>query len=488
MHEDTIAAIATARGEGGIAVIRISGPSAASVAASVFRPRSKSEVKQYAGYSVHYGMITDSAQGAIVDDALLTVFRAPRSYTGEDVCEIACHGGSASTGIILELVLKAGARIALPGEFTQRAFLNGRMDLAQAEAVSDLVKARTESARRLARRQLDGDVSRAAASIREDLVGIVAAIEVTIDFSDEVGDLNYAEINERLDNTIVDIDRLRNTRGKGKILRDGLNVAIVGRPNVGKSTLLNAMLRSERAIVTPIPGTTRDTIEESVAIRGIPVLLTDTAGIRETDDAVERIGVERAKAVIANADLSLMVLDASNGVCPDDVLAAQLVRNAWDNDALTSGVRNYGLNRCIVIWNKCDLVDQQELERLSQVTPLGFEPGLLPVMRVSAATNTGIEELEEAVIAPYACNSDEGSFSNADPIASVVVSNARHSQALDAARESLIHAVQSARSAMPGDFIALDVRGALDALGHITGETVTEDIIHRVFKDFCVGK
>ncbi len=330
MHEDTIAAIATAQGDGGIAVIRISGAAAASVASTVFMPRSYDDVTRYAGYSVHYGVVTDRVLGATVDDALLTVFRAPRSYTGEDVCEIACHGGSATTRIVLDLVLKAGARIALPGEFTQRAFLNGRMDLAQAEAVADLVRARTESARRLARRQLDGDVSRAAAAIREDLIGIVAAIEVTIDFSDEVGDLDYSEINDRLNKTMIDVDRLLNTAGKGKILRDGLSVAIVGRPNVGKSTLLNAMLRSERAIVTPIPGTTRDTIEESVAIRGIPVLLTDTAGIRETDDPVERIGVERAKGAIANSDLSLLVLDASIGITLDDILSAHLIRDACD--------------------------------------------------------------------------------------------------------------------------------------------------------------
>jgi tRNA modification GTPase len=483
MDEDTIAAIATAPGEGGIAVIRISGPSAPSIAASVFRPKFGGDVALFAGYTVHYGVITDICRAAAVDDALLTVFRAPRSYTGEDICEIACHGGSATTGAVLDLVLRAGARIALPGEFTQRAFLNGRMDLAQAEAVADLVRARTESARKLARRQLDGDVSRAAAAIRSDLIGIVAAIEVTIDFSDEVGDLHYPEIRDRLNRAMLDIIRLLNSAGRGRILREGLSVAIVGRPNVGKSTLLNAMLRSERAIVTPIPGTTRDTIEESVAIRGLPVVLTDTAGIRETDDAVERIGVERAKEVISTSDIALLVLDAADGITPDDISSAHLIREARETSACEGESNN-----CIIVWNKRDLVEPRVLDRLVLEAPshLGLEGK--HTLSVSAANRAGIEQLEEALVAPYLSNVDAESPSSADPIESVVVSNARHAQALEDARVNLTHAVQSAHDEMPGDFIALDVRGALDALGQITGETVTDDIIHRIFKDFCVGK
>jgi len=486
MDVDTIAAVATAPGEGGIAVVRISGRNAATIAGDVFRPRFGGDVSGFAGYTVHYGKITERNRGAAfngadIDDALLTMFRAPRSYTGEDVCEIACHGGSATTHIVLDLILKAGARLALPGEFTQRAFLNGRIDLAQAEAVADLVRARTESARRMARRQLEGDVSRAAALVRDELVGIVAAIEVTIDFSDEVGDLDYPSLIERLSRATHDMDRLLSSADTGRVMRDGLNVAIVGRPNVGKSTLLNTMLRTNRAIVSSVPGTTRDTIQESIAIRGIPVVLTDTAGIRETEDAVERIGVERAKETVLSSDIMLLVVDASAGITSDDLLTARLIREVCGLEENCDGAA-----KCIVVWNKRDLVDEGTMEIL-----MGDSASRLRLDRtvaVSAASKAGVEQLEEAIVAPYLTRMGGCRTSGADPISSVVVSNVRHVNALEEARACLTHAQQSALSGMPGDFIAIDVRGALDALGQITGETVSEDIIHRIFKEFCVGK
>lgn len=473
MHEDTIAAIATASGDGGIAVIRISGPDSAAIAASIFRPRSGGEVARFTGYTVHYGVITDRERGATIDDALLTVFRAPRSYTGEDVCEIAYHGGSATSRIVLDLVLQAGGRIALPGEFTQRAFLNGRMDLAQAEAVADLIRARTESARKLARRQLEGDVSHAAAAIREDLIGIVAAIEVTIDFSDEVGELDHADIRSRIDLALDDILRLLSSADRGRILREGLQVAIIGRPNAGKSSLLNAMLRSDRAIVTPHPGTTRDTIEESVSICGMSVVLMDTAGLRDTvDSAAERIGVERTIEAAKRADLALYVLDAFDGVTSEDIA---LVQHALEADD------------CIVVCNKRDLVDEMTVKRLLSDSRKGLGLEASRVIAVSAVTTEGIDRLEQMLVEPI-IGAGAGELSSTEPAASVVVSSARHVSALEAARASLVHAGQSALDEMPGDFIALDVRGALDALGQITGETVTEDIIHRIFADFCVGK
>ena len=484
-YSDTIAAIATPAGEGGIAVIRISGPEARSIAERVFRARSGKGVADFRGYSTHYGFIVDPysavASGSIgapeeeeaLDDALLTVFRSPRSYTGEDVCELSCHGGSSTARRVLDVVLQAGARSAEPGEFTQRAFLNGKMDLAQAEAVADLIRARTESARRLARRQLDGQLSRAVAQLKEDLIGILAAIEVTIDFSDEVGELDNGEIASRLLESHRDLVRLQHSAGVGRILRDGISVAIVGRPNVGKSSLLNALLRCDRAIVTAVPGTTRDTIEESVTISGLPIALVDTAGMRETRDDVERIGVERSRDALIAADVALYVLDCEAGVTPEDVALVGTVQQAA---------------RQVVVWNKRDLVDDSNLEGLLREAPALLGMKEASSVAVSASAGTGIEALEDEIVRPYLSVSPVGETALADPIGSAVAHAARHLHALESARKSIWHALDTARAGMPGDFTAIDIRGALDSLGLITGETVTDDIIHRIFKDFCVGK
>src|SRR5579871_5477879 len=261
-QEDTIAAVATPPGEGGIAIVRVSGPEARAVAGRLFRPQRGGDPRAFPGYSVHYGLFVDPQSNEAADDGLLLMFHAPHSYTGEDMVELSCHGGRTATAAVLRLALQAGARPAEPGEFTQRAFLNGRLDLAQAEAVADVIRARTEAARRLARRQLEGALSQAVAALKDELTGILAAIEVTIDFSDEVGELDYAALEARIADVAASLDRLLATAGRGRILREGLRVAIVGRPNVGKSSLLNALLRAERAIVTPIAGTTRDTVEE----------------------------------------------------------------------------------------------------------------------------------------------------------------------------------------------------------------------------------
>jgi tRNA modification GTPase len=428
----------------------------------------------FRGYTVRYGAFVDPTTGETIDDGLLTTFRAPRSYTGEDCVEISCHGGSANAARVLGLGVAAGARIAEPGEFTCRAFLNGRLDLAQAEAVGDLVRARTEASRRQARRQLEGALSRAVSTLREDLIGILAAIEVTIDFSDEVGDLDYTSLAERLRSAVSRSEALLATSERGRILRDGLHIAIVGRPNVGKSSLLNALLRADRAIVTPVPGTTRDVVEETAIVRGIPLVLTDTAGIRETRDVVERIGVERAEGAAANADVILFVFDATECLQSED-------RQILARLSSAGGVR------IIAVANKCDLAAHNDLVA---ATNAALEDAGLPdgCRRVSALTGEGLDELEDALHAVATGRQASCQAPSATEWESAVITSARQKASLGDAVGSLREAERTTTARLPADFIAVDVRGALEALGRITGETVTDDVIHRIFEDFCVGK
>lgn len=472
--QETIAAVATPPGQGGIAVIRISGPSSHAIVDAIFAPADGGAPSAFSGYSVHYGAILDSASGETIDDGLLTLFKAPHSYTGEDGAEISCHGGTANANRVLRVTLDAGARLADPGEFTQRAFLNGRVDLAQAEAVADLIHAQTEASRRQARRQLDGGLSQAIAGIRNELLGILASIEVTIDFSDEVGDLAYEPLAGRIHGAVAVLETILTTFDRGRILRDGLRVAIVGRPNVGKSSLLNAMLRAERAIVTPVPGTTRDLVEENAVIQGIPIVLTDTAGMRDTEDLVERIGVERAKGAAANADVVLFVFDAAMSLRADDLHI--LARLHTESDVPV-----------IAVANKSDLNVRAGAAETMQLALQGF--GLAGGCRfVSALTGEGVTELEESLFALCTRGAMSGRTSLGDARESAVLTNTRHKEAVAEAASNLREAEKTTRAGLPGDFIALDIRGALDALGRITGETVTEDIVHRIFHDFCVGK
>lgn len=473
-NADTIAAVATPPGEGGIAIIRVSGRAAFAVAAGVFVAARGGNPLDFAGYSVHYGAFTDRRTGEISDDGLLTCFRAPHSYTGEDTVEFSCHGGRAAPARVLQLALEAGARLAEPGEFTQRAFLNGRLDLAQAEAVADVIRATTDAARRQARRQLDGALSMAIVRLKEVLIGILAAIEVTIDFSDEVGELEYPPLRARITEARTQIESLLATADRGRIAREGLRIAIVGRPNVGKSSLLNALLRADRAIVTPIAGTTRDVVEESANLRGIPLVLLDTAGLRESEDVVEKIGVERAETASATSDLLLFVLDATTGVTAED-------------RAIVARLNSVRTGTILTVINK---IDAAPLELTWETARIAKEAIDLagPVVLLSARTSEGLDRLEAAIY-----HIAQGEAFDAQTAAnlsweSVVVSNARHLQALTQARDSLLEAEKTTGQLLPGDFIAIDVRGALTSLGLITGETVTEEIIHRIFHDFCVGK
>ncbi len=464
LYVDTIAAVATPTGEGGIAVIRVSGPEALAIAEKVFRGRGGVGK----GYTVRYGRFVDPIHGEVVDDGLLTVFRAPHSYTGEDSVELSCHGGRATTAQVLKMTRDAGARLAGPGEFTQRAFLNGKLDLAQAEAVADVIRARTETARRQAHRQLEGALSEVIQGMRDALIGILAAIEVTIDFSEEVGELEYGPLEARIEAVYAQVGRLLATTGRGRVLREGLHVALFGRPNVGKSSLLNALLRSDRAIVTPIAGTTRDTLEETATLGGLAVVLTDTAGIRDTVDVVERLGVQRAQEAALRADVALLVLDAVEGITEADRAVAEPFL-ALEKAPL------------MIVLNKCDAVSEQEVAVLLAQVVAEMLVGKQQVVAISAQSGTGLEALETTLVQPYLVSESEASEA-------VVVTASRHAQALETAHLSLRHALETTRLRLPGDFVAIDVRGALDALGEITGETVTDEIVHRIFQDFCVGK
>lgn len=450
-NDDTICALATPSGAGGIGVIRISGPEAFIVADRVSAQRGSKKCVSYGGHTLHRAAIIETS-GEVIDDVLLAVFHAPRSYTGEDVIEISAHGGLVPLRRIIARLLESGARLARPGEFTQRAFLNGKMDLAQAEAVGDIIAAQTEQAHRQARRQSAGHLSRAVTDVRAIVLGVLAQIEASIDFPEDVGELDTNLCLQELARAHRQIETLLATADSGILQREGVKVVLVGRPNVGKSSLLNALLQIDRAIVTPIPGTTRDVIEETLNLRGIPLRLSDTAGLRETSDEVERIGVARTRESLAEADLIVLMLDAVDGETSED---AELRAELADYVPL-------------IVWNKWDLLS----------------PDLPPPadgIAVSAATRWNLPALEEAlasrILGDSALTTD-----------GAAVSHARHKYALESARAHLQDAVQTLEADLPADFVSIDVRGALEALGLITGETATEDILAEIFSKFCIGK
>lgn len=435
---DTIAAVSTPPGEGAVALIRISGPDARAILGRIFHP------KIPAPRRASHGRIIEN--GAIVDHVLVTVFQAPASYTGEDMVEIGCHGGILLAAHILEIVLRSGARAAGPGEFTQRAFLNGKLDLTQAEAVMDLISAKTPLAMRAAAEQLQGRLGEEVAAIRADILETVAHLEAWIDFPEEGIDPATGNIlQEKISSCTSRIERLLSTAEGGRVLREGVKVAIVGRPNVGKSSLLNQLLGMERAIVSPVPGTTRDTIEESACLQGILFRLTDTAGLRETGDPVEREGVGRALRIIEQADLVLHILDAST---------------AFNEPELRK--------REILVANKCDLL------------PADAE---FPanVVRVSAKSGEGFPELVEAMIRET-CGQH---LSSGQSLAAV---NARHKTLLESAAASLRAAAVLVGAAEPPELPAIELRSALDCVGQIIGTADTEEILSEIFGRFCIGK
>ncbi|MEK4360776.1 tRNA uridine-5-carboxymethylaminomethyl(34) synthesis GTPase MnmE [Paenibacillus sp. FSL M7-1455] len=458
MLSDTIAAISTAVGEAGIAVIRVSGPDSIAEVDNIFR--SKTKLTEAESHTVHYGHIVDPELGERVEEVLVTVMRAPRSFTTEDVVEISTHGGVISVKRVMDLLLQQDIRLAEPGEFTKRAFLNGRIDLSQAEAVIDLIRSKSDRAFSVALKQVEGQLSDQIQKLRHTLVETLAHIEVNIDYPEhDVESLTAEFIKEKSTEVMQGITKLLKTAEQGKILREGITTAIVGRPNVGKSSLLNALAHTNRAIVTDIPGTTRDVIEEFVTINNIPLKLLDTAGIRETMDVVERIGVERSKHAVTEADLILLVLNGSEPLHEDELELMEQIRG----------------RQSIVIMNKMDLPQQLDKDVLLRYYP---EDLIVPM---SVKTQEGVDALEAAISQLFF----SGSIETADL---TYVSNVRHIALLKKAYKSLQDAYDAAEQLIPIDMIQIDVRLAWEQLGEIIGDTASESLLDQIFSQFCLGK
>jgi tRNA modification GTPase len=463
---DTIAAIATPLGEGGISVIRISGNQAVSIADRLFKGRTTLVTAET--HTAHFGKVLDK-DGNVVDDVVVTIFLEPNSYSGENTAEISCHGGIFVTKRILELILNEGARHADPGEFTKRAFLNGKLDLSQAEAVADLIHARSDTAHRASVRQLEGVLSQRIRQLRSSLIDSIGLLELELDFVEE--DLEFVDktkFQRSIDDTIGEIDCLLGSFSAGRIYREGIKVVIAGPPNAGKSSLLNALLESNRAIVTDIPGTTRDTIEEAVTIEGVSFRLVDTAGLRETHDIVEREGVKRAEDEARTGDIVLFVVDVSRNAENVD----------WSRTEEFAGGLGATAVKQILVLNKSDLPTRPTTEVLGTLSSRQDAR----CVEVSARTGAGLDRLQRMLV--------ETAFSGKTPgnDATATVTNLRHFEALTRAKESLILSRDSLERKQSSELVAVDLRNALDHLGEVTGEVTSEEILNNIFSKFCVGK
>lgn len=458
MNLDTIAAISTPMGEGGIAIIRISGDQAISIVDKIFLGMHK--LGNVDSHTIHYGHITDRVMDKNIEEVMVSVMKAPRTYTCEDVVEVNCHGGIVTVQRVLEFILDHGARLAEPGEFTKRAFLNGRLDLSQAEGVIDLIRSKTDKAMNVALQQVEGRLSHQIVNLRQELIEVLAHIEVSIDYPEhDVEDVTYNFLLDKCTYVLEQINLLLQTAEQGKILREGLKTAIIGRPNVGKSSLLNTLAHENRSIVTDIPGTTRDVIEEYVNIRGVPLQLIDTAGIRETNDLVEQLGVERSRKVLSEADLILMVLNNAEPLTDEDRMLFDLVKDI----------------KTIFIVNKTDLpakLDIKELKELQKDTK---------VVKTSLLKEQGIDEIEQFIHELY--------FSgNIEAQDLTYVSNARHIALLQDARRSIHDTISGLKDNVPIDIVQIDIQKAWESLGEIIGEAVSESLIDQLFSQFCLGK
>lgn len=449
---DTITAIATPLGEGAIGIVRISGSKALAIIKKIFKGKNLDDVPSH---TINYGHIVEN--GAIIDEVMVSVMRAPKTFTREDVIEINTHGGVAVTNEILQLVLRSGARMADPGEFTKRAFLNGRVDLAQAEAVMDLIRAKTDKAMAVAVQQLDGSLSNLINNTRQEILNTLAQVEVNIDYPeyDDVEEMTTALMREKTQEFETLLTNLLKTAHRGKILREGLSTAIIGRPNVGKSSLLNNLLREEKAIVTDIEGTTRDVIEEYVNIKGVPLKLIDTAGIRETDDLVEKIGVERSKKALEEADLVLLVLNSAEKLTVQDRTLLEISQNS---------------NRLILL-NKTDLPEQIETDQLPE-----------DCIKISVIKNQNIDVIEERINKLF--------FDNASIVEkdATYLSNARHISLIEKALKSLQAVNDGLELGMPVDLLQVDMTRTWEILGEITGDAAPDELITQLFSQFCLGK
>lgn len=456
--ETTIAAISTAMSESGIGIIRVSGPEAVEIVSRIYRSKGgKKEINKVPTHTIHYGYIYDGEE--LIDEVLVMVMRAPRTFTGEDTVEIDCHGGVYAMKRVLETVLKNGAKTASPGEFTKRAFLNGKMDLSQAEAVMDVIQAKNEYALKSSMEQLRGSVQKAIREIRKDLIYHIAYIESALDDPEHISLEGYAqELLEIVEKAQEEISHLLKTASDGKIIKEGIRTVILGKPNAGKSSLLNVLVGENRAIVTDIEGTTRDILEEYINFHGISLRMIDTAGIRETEDVVEKIGVNRARDMAKEADLILYVVDSSRPLDENDEEIISMLDS----------------RKAIVLYNKTDLeakVDMEELkERVNH-----------PIISISAKEETGIRELEKEIKNLFF--SGELSFND-----EVYITNVRHKEALMEAAESLRLVKNSIEMDMPEDFFSIDLMNAYESLGRIIGESVGEDLVNEIFSKFCMGK
>ena len=458
VEQDTIAAISTPIGEGAIAIVRLSGDDALRIANHIFKGK---DLMQVPSHTIHYGHIVDPKTNDLIEEVMVSVFKAPKTFTREDVVEINCHGGLVSVNRVLQLALREGARLAEPGEFTKRAFLNGRIDLSQAEAVMDLIRAKTDRAMSIALKQMDGRLSNLIRKLRQQLIEIVAHVEVNIDYPeyDDVEEMTHDMLIDRTHFVKKEVQKLLQTAKQGKILREGIKTAIIGRPNVGKSSLLNALAQENKAIVTDIPGTTRDVIEEYVNVRGVPLQLIDTAGIRETEDIVERMGVERSRQALKEADLILLVLNGSEAFSKED---RALFEAADELDK-------------IIIVNKTDLDQKINMDEVKLVS------NNAPVVTTSLVEDRGIDQLEEAIAKTFFAGDIESSDLT-------YVSNVRHIQLLEQADSSLDDVLNGIDAGMPLDLVQIDLTRAWQLLGEIIGDNVQDSLIDQLFSQFCLGK
>lgn len=453
---ETIAAISTPRGEGGIGIVRISGDKAVEILSKIFRPKSNKKISDIKSHTINYGFIYQDNE--VIDEVLVSILKAPKTYTCEDIVEINCHGGFVITERVLECVLRNGARHAELGEFTRRAFLNGRIDLTQAEAVMELIHGKTEKSVSLSMEHLRGDLKEQINKLKKLLLDVAAHVNVVLDYPEEgIDDPLPKNLLDDLKYVLLTADKLINSYNKGKLIKEGIKTAIIGKPNVGKSSLLNSILKEERAIVTHIPGTTRDVIEEIINLRGLPLILVDTAGIRKTDDIVENIGVNKAKKLIGEADLVLFVIDGSKELEEEDFKVHQEIK--------TSNV--------IGIINKIDINKKVDTTLLNKVTKW---------IEISAKESIGIDEMEEVIYKYIVSNDVEDSSQK------LIITNIRHKSALEKTKDAVKNIFITLDAGLPMDLIAIDLKEGLDSLSEITGEISSEDLLDHIFKNFCVGK
>ena len=453
----TIVAISTAPAIGGIGIVRMSGENAFDILSKIFVPKNKQNIEEIKGNSIKYGHIV--YEGKIIDEVLVSYFKSPKSYTTENMCDINSHGGILIVRQILDLCLKMGANLAEPGEFTKRAFLNGRIDLAQAESVIDIINAKSQKQVEASVKQLDGFLSNEIKNIRKEVIDLMVDIEASIDYPEyDVEEVTYSKAINILEDVENKLEKLSNSFENGKIIKDGIKMAIIGRPNAGKSSLLNEFLKEERAIVTDIEGTTRDTIEEQIIISGIPFKIIDTAGIRESEDKIEKIGIEKSKKAANDSDIILAIFDISKPLNKEDLDIIQFIKN----------------KPAIVILNKTDLCENEETAR--EISKIEKD-----ILRISVLKKEGIEAIYSKLIEMF--NIKEIQLDNEN-----VITNIRHKQLIDCGKQNAKEAIIALKSNMPVDIVAINIKEILENLGKITGETVSEDVIKEIFAKFCLGK